>query len=629
MEFSSLIKQNAHDVSSLSNFDKVRQTDYEVDLFINFEKQILEGTVIISFDIIDSNEKTIVIDTKKLHIETVSCLETNKELSFKIHKDHKSKDSLGTPLEILLPTDLNGNKIRVKISYTTTLGNDGILWLANEQTLTKNKPFMFTQGEAILGRTIYPCQDSPSAKVTFSKVRLVSEEGISSIFGGAFISKNEIEFRNKKCVEYFYCQKVCIPTYLFAIAAGELEFKKISERCGIFAEIPLLNAAVEEFADTEVYLKAAEEYFDYPYIWGEYNIVILPQAFPFGGMENPNLTFINPSLIVGDKSMLPTIAHEIIHSWMGNLVTNKDWNNFWMNEGFTVFMERKLCQIVLGKEHAILEAEVGYNELLYAIKACGENHNYSQLYMDFKDEDPDDAFSVVPYEKGFNLLYYLETLIGEVDFRNILRKYIKTYAYKSIEFKHYKEVFETELKELGKESLLKQIDWESWVYKPGYLIVEVNFKTQLSENAKDLFKLILNGEKSVEKINEIYSSFDANTKLVFLNEILNNVSKVDQSSFELIKKATSINQNLKHPEIAYTWFQIAFALKDKDSIEYGKQYLLKQGRMKYVRPVLRELYKFDKEECLKFFNANKWIYHAVPVRIIENDFIRIYESQKK
>lgn len=620
------IKQNKSDVSSLSNFNRIVQRNFDVNFYINFDEEIFQGHVIGEFDVLDKSERRIILDTKKLIINKVTLLNQdmteNQDLSFVLHENHICKDTLGSPLEISLP-ETQSDKLFVKIEFQTTVGNDGIQWLKKEQTLSKKQPFLFTQGEPILSRTIFPCQDTPSVKVTFNKVKLTVEKGIVALFGGVFESKEEVSFKSKDCIVFTYHQKILIPTYLFSIAAGDLGYKKLSERCGIYAEFPILDAAAEEFSDTERFLQTAETYLDYPYIWGKYDILILPQAFPYGGMENPNLTFINSALIVGDKSMILTIAHEIAHSWTGNLVTNKDWNNFWMNEGFTVFLERKIIEILDGEEHSKLEAEVGYNELLYAIKAQGEDHKFTQLYSNFEDEDPDDAFSVVPYEKGFNLLYYLEKLIGKEDFREILRKYIKKFAYKSIEFKNFRDILEEELLEQRKISILSQIDWNSWVYKPGFLIKDVDFSTELSKKARNLYELISKTVITKEEGRITYNSFNPFAKIIFLNTFLNSISGLSRESFDLLKEITLLNDDYRHPELAYTWFQIAFQMKDYDSIPSACEYLKKQGRMKYIRPVLREFYKFDRERCRKFFDEHKGIFHIVPVRIIQCDFERI------
>lgn len=641
MEKKNFPAQNKEDASSLANFHQIKQLIYEAELYINFSKQSLQGYTIIKFEIVDSSAKSVVLDCKDIVVskvflqaknddsEVVSVLE-DSELQFTLHQDHPSKESLGTPLEIFLPSNYNSKFLDVKIYYETKHESNGLQWLDKSQTYSQKYPYVFTQCEAILARTCIPCQDSPSVKVLFKKVDLIIESGINALFGGELLKKSDLTFDGKACTKFEYTQKVIIPTYLFAIAAGDIHFKKISPRCGVYAEEHLLEKAVEEFKDIEVYLKAAEDYLDYKYVWGNYDVLFLPQAFPYGGMENPNLTFLNNALLVGDKSMVGTIAHEIAHSWTGNLVTNKNWDNFWVNEGFTVFMERKLMEIVKGKEIATLEADVGYDEFLYAVKIQGETHKYTCLEPKFQDEDPDDGFSVVPYEKGFNLLYYIEKLIGEELFRDILRIYIKTYAYKSIDYFAYKNILEEQLKLHGRSDVISKIDWYAWVEKPGFLPIEVNFKTKSAEEATLLFEDIIKGkfdENNFETAALTFNKFDTFVKVVFLNLFINKIDQLNDKNYSILSKITNLNKvECNNPEIMYTWLQVALRKKDEEAVEPTKQFLLKQGRMKYIKPVFIVFYKFKGIECREFFNQYRHLWHSVPTRLIQGEFERIDKS---
>lgn len=631
---SSTIKQNKNDISSLSNFDEIKQLRYNVDLFIDFDAKKLSGNVEIEFNVINKNVKSVFLDNMELTI--FKCQLINKkngsleELKYVIHTENPFKSSLGTPLEIMLPENIETEKIYVKIDFETKSSCDGLLWLNKEQTETKNFPYVFSQCQAILCRSVLPCQDTPNAKVYFDKVSLTVEEGINALFGGQFESKENVKLdfcKEKNFTKFIYTQKICIQTYLFAFAAGEIMYQKVSERCGVYAEKGIIDKAVKEFNDMEVMLKAAEEYIDYPYIWGDYNILFLPQGFPYGGMENPNITFLNQALLVGDKSMAPTIAHEMAHSWTGNLVTNKDWNNFWMNEGFTVFLERKIMQILHGQDLFLLESNVGMDELTYAIKSVGETHNYSCMHPHINDENPDDAFSVVPYEKGFNLLYYIEQLIGDNIFRDIFRKYIKEFAFKSVEYMDFRNLLESELKKLGKLELISVVDWDSWIYKPGKIPIDTNFSSESGNNAKKLFEDIINSQdlSNLTEFQKVYNSMYSISKIVFLNLFLNNISGLKEKNYELLKKITNLNEKeeCNNAEINYTWFQVALKMKDKDSYVPALEFVSKQGRMKYIRPVFIQLYRYDRVSTRKFFDEHKFKWHSVPVRLIESEFEKI------
>lgn len=210
------------------------------------------------------------------------------------------------------------------------------------------------------------------------EVELTVQQPLTALFSGVLTQSTTNQDNTST---FKYIQKVPVPTYLIAFAAGHLEYGKLSERCGVWTEVGLSEKAVFEFANTEDFLKTAENYLT-PYVWGVYNILVLPFAFPYGGMENPCLTFVTPALLAGDRSMTNVIAHEIAHSWTGNLVTNQNWNNFWMNEGFTKFLERKISELMNGEDISNLEANVGKHELKYAIDSIGHDHSYSSLNPD-------------------------------------------------------------------------------------------------------------------------------------------------------------------------------------------------------------------------------------------------------
>jgi leukotriene-A4 hydrolase len=474
------LKANSQDISTYSNFHQICQKHIKIDALIDFKTLSVRGTVHITFKVISPNDESrVVLDCKHVKISGVRNTQTGKDLKWTLYEDNPDKMALGTPLVILLESDMV-DTFTVSIDFCAT-ETDATQWLAPHQTMSKKYPFMFTQCEAILCRTLIPCQDTPSAKVTV-EANLTVEKPLRALYSGIEVRSFE---SGDNLVTYEYVQNIPVPTYLIAIACGELEYGKLSERCGIFTEVGLKDKAVWEFENTEEYLKTAENYLT-PYQWGVYNILVLPFAFPYGGMENPCLTFVTPALIAGDRSMTNVIAHEIAHSWTGNLVTNKDWANFWMNEGFTTFMERKICELMYGEEMSNLEARVGQDELKAAIETIGVEHNYTSLAPDFSNVDPDDGFSVVPYEKGYTFIYYLETLVGKENFQTILRKYINTFALKSISHQDFRKLFEEEVKNIyganAENEILSKIDWDSWIKTKGQPIQTFQFSKKIKIN---------------------------------------------------------------------------------------------------------------------------------------------------
>lgn len=241
-------------------------------------------------------------------------------------------------------------------------------------TLGKEHPFMYTQGEAILGRSLLPCQDTPAAKVSIN-ANLTVKKPLVALYSGIRTGKIE----NNDTTTYSYRQKIPVPTYLIAIAAGAIESRILNDRTTVYAEKEIVDKSAWEFAETEKFIEAAESYLT-PYEWAQYNILVLPPGFPYGGMENPTLTFVTPALIAGDRSLANVIAHEIAHSWTGNLVTNRNWQSFWLNEGFTVFVERKISELIYGEDMSKLGAQVGYTDLANDIKNFGEADSFTSLH---------------------------------------------------------------------------------------------------------------------------------------------------------------------------------------------------------------------------------------------------------
>jgi leukotriene-A4 hydrolase len=563
---------------------------------------------VIKFKIIDEEPyNRVILDTKGLKINEVLDQDDSLELKWSIYTDHPAREALGDPLIILIPEEKNkvGNCLEINIVFSSTEDSPAIQWFEKEQTRNKDAPFMFTQCQAILARSLLPCQDTPGAKITV-EAKLTVAKPFVALYSGIQVTSYDDPY-NSELTVYEYVQNIPVPSYLIAIACGKLEYGKLSERCGVWTEIGLRDKAVYEFEDTEKYLTTAENYLT-PYRWGVYNILVLPFSFPYGGMENPCLTFLNPCLINGDKSMANVVAHEIAHSWTGNLVTNKDWTNFWLNEGFTTFLERKICELIYGEDMAHLEANVGKGELAYAIQSMGPTHSYSSLMPDLTNVDPDDAFSVVPYEKGYTLLYFLEQLIGKQHFQKMLQSYIEIFALKAIAYEDFRSHFENYVKEThgsDAEGLLSQIDWETWVRSPGQPVKNFDYPSKLKEEGEAVAKRVLHESyKLTSDDAKLFKNWHTNVKLVFLNYLNENCEKLTDDAFANLRDCLGLHSGY-NVEVSYIWYQIALKMKKDCVIEHVRQFLLSNGRMKYIRPIYILYYQFKKDEALDLFDKNK------------------------
>ena len=628
------LKANPEDVNTYSNFQEIIQKNVDLDVSIDFDNKSMFGTVKTTYEILNPSLENIILDLHGPEISSVYLTNEDDEqikLEYNIYDKNEDKEALGTPLVINLSSlknidkkeyenIFNKKKIIISIDFRTNENCNGIQYLTKEQTHTKSYPFMFTQCEAILCRTLFPIQDTPSVKSIY-KVKTSISPPLTFLFGG-ILKSHYYDCASKKKINHFE-QNIPIPSYLVAFVAGELEYAKISNRCGVWTEKGLSTIAAKEFIDAEKYIEIAEKYLNHPYEWKVYNILVLPFSFPFGGMENPNLTFVTPALLAGDRSMSNVIGHEISHSWTGNLVTNKNWKNFWVNEGFTKFMERKLDKILLGEEMAKLESIVGNNSLISAIKMYGEDSHFTSLSPDYTGIDPDDGFSSIPYEKGYQFLCYLEEKVGEEDFQQIMGNYIERYKYKSVDWTDFKTVFEEYVnkKYEGRNArkILNVIDWNKWVTEKGFPSYQMEFKSKYTEEVEQLLNKFINKEDNIGNARKIFKEWHTNVKLVFLEKILKNLDNFEESIILEIKKQLNLVEEY-NDDVKAIWYEITLQKGMKEEIENIMNFLKTHGRLKYLKPLYFSWIKLDFNSAKIFFEENKVIYHPIARRLIQNKF---------
>ena len=403
------------DPHSFSRPDQARVRHIELDLNVRFDRRILEGSAVLYFDRSSSGE--LVLDTRELTIHSVEHAD-----GFELG----AQDAiLGAPLKIRVPPTAD----RVRVHYRTAPGASGLQWLDPAQTAGKRHPFLYTQSQAIHARSWIPLQDTPAVRVTYNAA-IRTPDGLKAVMGA--------QTEEGGC----FRMEQPIPSYLIALAAGDLAFRSLGPRSGVYAEPELIDAAAHEFADTEAMIRAVEELYG-PYRWGRYDLLVLPPSFPFGGMENPRLTFTTPTILAGDRSLVSLVAHELAHSWSGNLVTNSSWNDFWLNEGFTVYVERRILEKVYGERREAMEAVLGRRELDREMAGLGERDRV--LHPDLAGRDPDEGCTLVPYEKGALLLRTIESAVGRPRFDAFLRGYFDHFAFQSITTEDFLEYIRREL----------------------------------------------------------------------------------------------------------------------------------------------------------------------------------------
>ncbi|MFM2377215.1 MAG: hypothetical protein RLZZ165_2312, partial [Bacteroidota bacterium] len=326
------------------------------------------------------------------------------------------------------------------------------------QTEGKQQPFLMTQSQAILARTWLPCQDSPGIRFTYTATVKVPANlmAVMSATNPTALSPGG---------SYRFEMKQPIPSYLMALAVGDLRFRPIGPRTGVYAEPTMIDRAEFEFADMEKMLAAAEELYG-AYRWGRYDVIVLPPSFPFGGMENPRLTFATPTIITGDRSLTSLVAHELAHSWSGNLVTNATWNDFWLNEGFTVYFESRIMEKLYGKDYSDMLIVLGYQGLLETIADFGKDSPDTRLKLQLDGRDPDDGMNDIAYEKGFALLRTIESAVGRAKWDAFLKAYFDAHAFGTMTTEAFIDEIHEKLIQ-GDTALARKLDLPAWIYQPG------------------------------------------------------------------------------------------------------------------------------------------------------------------
>jgi aminopeptidase N len=421
----------ARDPHSFANIDAVRVTHAHLDLAVSFERRELSGFVELKVERVDPDARKLVLDTRDLTIESVLAIDARHQYAPTPFKLAARDPIFGSALSIDLPASAE----RVRVHYRTSPEASGLQWLEPALTAGKRQPFLFSQSQAIHARSWVPIQDTPAVRFSYS-ARITTPKGLLARMSA---DNNPLDGADG---DYRFTMEQPIPSYLLAIAVGELSFAPLGERSGVYAEPSMLDAAAHEFADTERMIEITESLYG-PYRWGRYDLLVLPPSFPFGGMENPRLTFLTPTVIAGDRSLVALIAHELAHSWSGNLVTNTNWNDFWLNEGFTTYVENRIVEAAFGVERADMERQLAERDLDEELPtlALADTH----LRLDLAGRDPDDGLTDVAYTKGMTFLRLLEQRFGREVFDPFVRAWFDRNAFGTVDTNDFLAFLKSEL----------------------------------------------------------------------------------------------------------------------------------------------------------------------------------------
>ena len=450
----------AADESSYAQPDKARITHIALDLAVDFDKKELSGTATLDFNWADKTADTLVLDTRDLSIIQAEGGDGTGDWKPLVFTLAPRDPVLGSKLTIPMTHAMR----QVRITYATSPQASGLQWLQPSMTEGKTLPFMFSQSEAIHARSWIPLQDTPGVRFSYDAHITTPKEVIALMSAG-----NDPEATKRgaeRSGDYNFKMIQQVPSYLLAIAVGDLVFKRISDRSGVWAEPAMLPKAAAEFADTEKMIATAESLYG-PYRWGRYDLLVLPPSFPFGGMENPTLTFATPTVIVGDKSLVSLVAHELAHSWSGNLVTNASWKDIWLNEGFTTYVQARITEALYGADVAEMERVIDQDELNKEM-ADGEIKQADQLLMlpPLGSRDPDEVLSDIAYTTGAWFLQFLEQRYGRDVFDAFLKSYFDHFAMHSISSDDFEAFLRANLLP-KKPGAVTDAELDAWLRQPG------------------------------------------------------------------------------------------------------------------------------------------------------------------
>jgi len=603
----------AHDYFSYANTDEFVTQHIALDLELDFDAHTLSGSVVLSMNVLDTSAKEIVLDTRDVAIESVVFLSANGTTAIAEYEMGKTDAVKGTPLVITVPGSFEGEaEVQIRIAYETSPQASALQWLPPELTAGGKHPMMFSQSQSIHARSWVPLQDTPAIRVTYEAVIRTPAELL------AVMSANNDPL-TPRSGEYQFDMPQPIPSYLLAIAVGNLYFAPLGDDTGVYTEPELLDASVYEFANTQDMLDVAEDQFG-PYQWGRYDLLVLPPSFPFGGMENPRLSFLTPSLLAGDRSLVSVVAHELAHSWSGNLVTNATWRDSWLNEGVTSYLESRLMEIIYDKDRVDEERVLSYQELLGDFETVPVERQALAPRLD--SGDADDVQGTIHYHKGQLFLQYLENGFGRERFDEFLLGYFDDFAFKTITTEAFVDYLDENLLGPNPDVISRQ-QVEAWMYQPGLPEDAPIPSSTTLDRAAELAAAWALGEASLDDVP--VDSWSPQALIHFINSL---PAVLAEEKLQALDDSFGLSDT-KNAEIARTWFiQVA---KRRYTSAYAKleKYLNRYGRARLVAPIFAALLAngHDAELARSMFERARTAYHPITNGYIERVLQRAGSGQ--
>lgn len=554
--------QDAVDTQSYARPQVARVTHVALDLTADFQAKRLGGTATLDVEAAPGAQD-IVLDSKGLEITSVTDAD-GRPLQWSLGGADKDR---GAPLTV----KLNGAR-RIVIGYRSAPNAEALQWLSPEQTAGKRQPFLFSQGQPTLNRTWIPTQDSPGIRQTW-EARITVPEPLKAVMSGERLTPDGEPAPGGRTFR-FRMDKPVAP-YLIALAVGDIGFQPLGPRTGVYAEPATLQRAAAELVDTEKMVEAAERLYG-PYRWGRYDVIVLPPAFPYGGMENPTLTFLTPTFLAGDRSLVGLVAHELAHSWSGNLVTNAVWPDSWLNEGVTSYFENRIMEALYGPKRAAQEAWLSWADMESALKELGPNAPGTRLH------DPSDSeTSGIVYDKGATFLRTIERIVGRERFDAYLRSYFDRHAFQPMTSARFLADIRSNLVR-GDKGLEQRLMLDQWVFEPGLPANAARPDAQAFA-AVDAALASFNAGGAASSVP--YGSWTTAERLRFLNSLPRAQSKARLGELD---RAFGLSQS-GNSETLFAWLQLAVANRYDPAVPAVERFLTTQGRRKFVSPLFQSL----------------------------------------
>jgi leukotriene A-4 hydrolase/aminopeptidase len=572
--------------------------------FVDFKRHEIHGSV--TLDLEKPSGGHLDLDTKGIALHSARTQE-GKDIAF----------FFGDPDPILgrrLRLELPEGTTSVTICYATSPEAVALQWFEPEMTLGKRQAFMYSQCQSIHARTIVPCQDTPCVRVSYNASVTIPQELKAVMSAGP---AGDCAGPAPGTRTFLFEMPQPIPSYLLAIAVGDLQSRDLSPRARVWAEPEMVDRAAYEFGEIEQMIETAEQLFG-PYDWDRYDMLVLPPAFPFGGMENPRMTFLTPTVIAGDRSLVDVLAHELAHSWTGNLVTNATMDHFWLNEGFTTWAERRILDALHGEQASALRWAIGQKDLDDSIARFGTDSPVTKLRTDLRGMDPDDVFSSIPYEKGARLVTVLERLVGRERFDRFMRKYIETFRFTSITSEEFIAFLNQEL-----PGTAAAVNTDAWLYETGIPSNAPIFKSEKLDQLAAAATALAGGRLPTP---QQVGSWDSNELLVFLQHL---PRRLDRDTLDWLDRNFQLTCRGNY-EILVEWLTIAAGSDYEPVFTRVRAVLLEVGRMKYLRPLYSALGRHSRTRALarEIYEQGKSSYHGLSRRVIESVMEKYDEANR-